>query len=82
MKISGPLKCPECGEEIMGSADLVPGCALMNVESDGTFDWAGETEMDWDRQRNVEQDPKRIRVQCCDGHEWVVDFEPEGGDAG
>lgn len=82
MKIRGPLKCPECGEEIKGSVDLVPGCALMNVDPDGTFEWAGETEMDWDNQHNLEQDPKRMRVQCCDGHEWIVDLDADLGEAG
>jgi hypothetical protein len=75
VKISGPLKCPECGEEIIGSVDLVPGCALMNVEPDGTFEWAGETEMFWDGQYNHCEDPTKLLVQCRNGHEWLVGFE-------
>lgn len=75
MKVTGSLKCSECAEPILGSADLLPGCARMTVDPDGVFDWAGGTELFWDAQFNRAQDPTKLLVQCCNGHEWLVEFE-------
>lgn len=74
MRLTGALKCPECGGGIIGSADLVPGCARMTVEPDGAADWAGGTEMFWDGQYNRAEQPGTMRVQCAEGHEWDVEY--------
>lgn len=86
MKLIGQLKCPECGEDIQGTVDLVPGVALMTVAPDGAFEWDGETKMTWDGQSNWEDHrismgvppstPKRMwRVTCANAHEWLVEVQ-------
>lgn len=47
------LVCPKCGvQDRIAQIDLIPGYARINgVRKDGTLEWAGETEVDWDGQR-------------------------------
>jgi hypothetical protein len=51
MKYAIP-NCPECGELLRGESDLTPGCALVTRFEDGSFDYAGETDVFWDGQIN------------------------------
>jgi|ERR1051326_8512843 hypothetical protein len=81
------------GSPIVGSADWVPGNALIEEGSwkwlpDGSFDfeWVGETVLCWDGQYTRARDGKDLYVDE-DGEEWTADeirlvandYEP-GGD--
>lgn len=47
------LVCPKCGTpDRIAQCDLIPGYAkICGVKKDGSLEWAGETEVDWDGQR-------------------------------
>jgi hypothetical protein len=75
----GKQFCPECGDLALGSTDLVPGAAYIDFQPDGSFDWAGETEVFWDGQYNARPDGSpvpmgTIRLQCPT---WVHEWETE-----
>lgn len=40
-----PDRCPECGVQARGTADLVPGTALVERLEDEAYDPAGETKV-------------------------------------
>jgi hypothetical protein len=67
------------GALIVGSADWVPGNALIEERSwkrlpDGSldFEWVGETVLCWDGQYTKERDGKDLYVDE-DGEEWTAD---------
>lgn len=39
-------------------------------EDDKTFDYAGESKVDWDSQRATETSGGLVTVCCANGHEW------------
>jgi len=60
-----PLVCPECGSQRMAQIDLIPGYAhIQGVKPDGTIEWAGETEVDWDNQRPASNPPEFVCLAC------------------
>jgi|GEM_PF-7035036 len=70
----GALRCPECGERIQGSLELVPAVALASgAEREvqpgeaARMTYDGTTEMDWDGQTTayVEIDGTRFVVLTC-----------------
>jgi len=65
-----PDKCPECGKDPRGTIDEIPGCALIDRQEDGSFEWAGETDVWWDGQMTVRDDEQRVTLTCHWGHEW------------
>lgn len=58
------LQCPNrrCKSDCIGQVDLVPGLAMIDsVDADGTINWSGSTEIDWNGQRSAHKKP---RYQC------------------
>lgn len=81
-----PDRCPECGAEVRGTADLVPGTALVQRREDGSYEYAGETKMWWDGQMNEaewervlcgdgEGGEGEVVLDCAEGHRWVAGVE-------
>jgi rubredoxin len=71
------LTCPKCGssdslaivESLLGNAHIFP-----EVDENGRFQYAGETDVDWNSQqpfRELPSDP--ICAHCGCGHQW---YEP------
>lgn len=60
------LVCPKCGEaDQMAELDLIPGTALiLGVKKDGSIEWAGETEVDWDGQRPASNPREFVCLAC------------------
>lgn len=60
------LVCPKCGvSDCMAQIDLIPGYALIvGVKVDGSIEWAGETEVDWDGQRPA-SNPREFVCMAC-----------------
>lgn len=58
MRFDQPCR-PECGAEVRGTADLVPGTALVQREHNGSYTYAGETKVWWYGQVN-ELDQERF----------------------
>lgn len=70
MLFKAPL-CPTCGKTADGTLDVIYGIALAHRNEDGSFDYSGETEVDWDSQKCVESDnPNTVTLQCSAGHRW------------
>ena len=60
------LVCPKCGEpDQVAELDLIPGTVLiLGVRKDGSIEWAGETEVDWDGQRPA-SNPTKFVCRAC-----------------
>ena len=60
------LVCPKCGEpDQVAELDLIPGTVLiLGVRKDGSIEWAGETEVDWDGQRPA-SNPAEFVCRAC-----------------
>ena len=61
-----PLVCPKCGtSDRMAQIDLIPGYArISGVRKDGSLEWAGETEVDWDMQRPASNPREFVCLAC------------------
>ena len=61
-----PLVCPKCGtSDRMAQIDLIPGYALIcGVKEDGSLEWAGQTEVDWDMQRPASNPREFVCLAC------------------
>lgn len=58
-------KCPECESTSIGQRDLIPATAEINcVHSDGTVEWAGESDVDWDGQRPASNPAEWVCLDC------------------
>jgi hypothetical protein len=69
------VTCTECGAGVRGTLDRIVGIALVSECDDGTFTWAGETEVDWDSQE-TDQIEKLDVLVCMNGHSFThPDFE-------
>lgn len=66
--------CPECGEPAQWTVDCIPGGALIDLDEDGTFEYAGETKMFWDGQTTETDEEGRLLVGCGE-HEWFSEVE-------
>jgi hypothetical protein len=69
MKFSIP-KCPTCGELTCGTLEMIPGIALLDINDDGTAEYAGETEPWWDDQETWKDSEGRVQLRCDNGHSW------------
>lgn len=67
-----PDKCPECGEPAWGEVDTLQGVAGLDRSEDGTYEWTGNTEVDWNAQEPVTDSEGRVLLACVDGHEWYA----------
>lgn len=63
-----PLRCPGCGVEgRIAQLDLIPGHAkIYGVYADGTIEWDGETNVDWDNQHPASDPPTYVCLACGD----------------
>jgi hypothetical protein len=74
MKLAKP-NCPTCGKPARGTLDTIYGVALLaEPDKDGQTDYIGETDVNWDSQRPVD-DPEGITLECQEGHQWVSSCE-------
>lgn len=64
-------KCPQCGAGPNGILEHVFGTALLAVQKDGSFDYAGETKIEWDSQE-THKTPEGLVVLTCGEHEWLA----------
>lgn len=60
------LVCPKCKTpDRIAQIDIIPGYARINgVKKDGTLEWAGETEVDWDGQRPASNPREFVCLAC------------------
>ena len=71
-------QCPACNSTSTGRVDVVYGLAeITEIRADGTVDWTGDTEVNWDTQRPAHKVP---RLECMDcGHQAPASkFLPKG----
>ena len=77
MKIKQHI-CPECGGIATGTLELLPGVAGLDIEEDGSAEYSGETDVQWDNQTTVMRDGKYV-LTCHNGHEWTSEIEGING---
>ena len=60
------LVCPKCGEaDQIAEIDLIPGYAMiLGVKNDGSIEWTGDTEVDWDGQRPASNPREFVCLAC------------------
>ena len=60
------LVCPKCGApDRIAEIDLIPGYALiLGARKDGSIEWGGETEVDWDGQRPASNPREFVCLAC------------------
>lgn len=71
--------CPECGQRAIGTVEILAGVAVLNIEDDGSAEYAGSTEVCWNGQRTARGEGGGMLLTCADGHEW--EMQDMGGDA-
>jgi len=69
MKFARP-KCPECKELAEGTLEIVEGVALLHLNEDGTAEYEGTTNIDWNAQQTVKDGRGLITLLCVCGHRW------------
>jgi len=64
-----------------GICEMLLGTAAIKVEKDGTFEYAGGTDVHWDTQESVRDAAGGIQLTCgyC-GFDWFSPVEPEEGE--
>jgi hypothetical protein len=72
-----PYKCPECGEPARGVLETVSGLALLDIDEDGSAEYAGETKMYWDSQVMDLTDDNMATLGCPRGHQWQAKLVDE-----
>lgn len=70
-----PDHCPTCGKIAYATCDNVPGLALLMSDpaTSDEFEYAGETELDWDGQTKVTDEDGKVCLCCADRHTWWAD---------
>ena len=60
------LVCPKCGAvDRIAEIDIIPGYALVGgVKKDGSLEWTGETDVDWDGQRPANNPREFVCLAC------------------
>ena len=60
------LVCPKCQvADRIAEIDLIPGYALiLGAKKDGSIEWGGETEVDWDGQRPASNPREFVCLAC------------------
>lgn len=72
----GQVACPRCGGHDFVEDDLIPGEAqIQGVFADGSIEWVGYTEIDWNGQRPA----GKLKFRCThcgkrasDLRRWIV----------
>jgi len=61
---------------------ILAGIALLETEDEESFDWIGETDLNWDSQETIRGSGDRVLLTCDEGHEWLAQVigEPFSGD--
>jgi hypothetical protein len=65
-----PATCPVCRRPAKGTLEIIPGLALLLIGEEGLADYSGQTEIDWNGQKTVEDEQGRVVLICPVGHEW------------
>lgn len=65
--------CPKCGQPAVAILERLYAWASL-YEENGAFDYAGESDVDWDSQEPVETD-KQVDLTCDNKDEWSSDVE-------
>lgn len=64
--------CPACGLPPVGTVELIPGLSqlIADPRHPGSFDYAGQTDIDWNDQRTDRDAAGNLTLQCRHGHRW------------
>ena len=66
-KLTTPV-CKHCGSTRFAQVDKLVGLAkIAGLHPDGTIEWQGETEVDWDSQHPYNNPPEYVCMGCHEG---------------
>lgn len=71
-------KCPECGEIAHQVEETLMTKASIDENEDGTFDYAGDSEVDWDSQEPARDGSGNVTLFCECGTSWASGMVEEG----
>lgn len=67
------IRCPECGDPPAFSVERLLGYAgIVSVQSDGSIDYDGHTDVDWDSSESVENIDGQPLLECENTHRWFL----------
>lgn len=64
------MTCPECGELVYATYEVLDGQAILTPDDDGGYDYEGTTEVFWNNQHTSQVNGKDCLL-CVNGHEWT-----------
>lgn len=67
-----PAKCPECGQEPIGTYDTLLCRAEFEKQPDGSFEFSGNTEIFYDTQETEKDEKGRWKLECRETHTWFA----------
>ena len=65
-----PWKCPKCGQTAEGMLEKLFGVAGLIFDPEGSADYDGGTNVDWNSQLPVRDGTGRVTLECSEGHQW------------
>ena len=73
-----PWKCPQCDKPAEGMLEMVLGIAGLMLDTEGSAEYDGGTDVRWDSQTPVRNQEGRVTLECQEGHQWSAEFTPDG----
>ena len=71
-------QCPNCHSTDCGRVNVVYGLAMITeIRADGSVDWTGDTEVNWNSQRPAHKVP-RLGCRTCGHQAPASKFLPKG----
>ena len=64
------MTCPECGEPVSATHEVLDGEALLQKDGKGGYQYAGTTNVFWDNQ-HTDQIGGADCLLCDNNHEWA-----------
>ena len=62
--------CPECGKPACKVTETIVAVASLTREDDGSFAYAGGSDVCWDTQETYLDENDEATLGCENGHEW------------
>ena len=60
-----PATCPNCGKRELAEIDLIVGYARVSgICDDGSVEWTGDTDVDWNSQLPMHDPPRFTCISC------------------
>jgi len=71
-----PARCSECGRLAYGTLERMDGIAVLAFDDDGSAEYQGWTDVDWETQKTVRNKQGLVTLVCPSGHQWQAEEKP------